>query len=497
MNLSKSKILAFRQCPKRLWLEVKKPELLKVSTATSAKFNVGFKVGEIAQSLYDPENKGTLIDIKKEGISQALARSQRIIDSEVPIFEAGFSANGVLAFADVMLPAEVDGKRLWDMVEVKSSTSVKDYHRDDIAIQSYVAQLSGFKLNSVSIAHVDSKWVYPGDEQYHGLLKANDLTTQALSRTEEVQLWVQQAQQILAGKEPNIDVGDQCSKPFECGFYAHCTRDQVKPEYPLTWLPRLSSKKMKALTEQGINDLRDVADGMLNKIQLRVKKHTLLKQAFFDQKAAQNALSKLALPAYFLDFETIMFAVPIWKGTRPYQQIPFQFSMHMLNERNELNHIEFLDLSRNDPSKSFAETLVASCGKIGPVFVYNAGFENSRIRELAKRFPVLSDDLLAITKRVVDLLPIARDHYYHPSQHGSWSIKKVLPALVPELNYANLQGVQDGGMAMNTFLEAIHSSTSNARKSEIEQQLLEYCKLDTYAMVKLWQVFSGRNNLVL
>lgn len=219
----------------------------------------------------DPERKGTFIDIKKEGFSQALARSQSLVDSDAPIFEAGFSANGVLAFADVMLPTELDGKRLWDMVEVKSSTSVKDYHRDDIAIQSYVAQLSGFKLNSVSIAHIDSNWVYPGDEQYNGLLKANDLTTEALSRGDEVQLWVQQAQQILAGKEPNIDVGDQCSKPFECGFYAHCTRDQVKPEYPLTWLPRLSSKKMKALTEQGINDLRDVADGMLNKIQLRVK----------------------------------------------------------------------------------------------------------------------------------------------------------------------------------------------------------------------------------
>lgn len=497
MNLSKSKILAFRQCPKRLWLEVKNPALLKVSAATSAKFNVGFKVGAVAQSLYDPEQNGTFIDIKKEGFSQALARSQSLVDSTAPIFEAGFSANGVLAFADVMLPIEIDGKRLWNMIEVKSSTSVKDYHRDDIAVQSYVAQLSGFKLNSVSVAHIDSSWVYPGNEQYNGLLKAKDLTAEAFSRVAEVKLWVQQAQQVLAGNEPNIDVGDQCNKPFECGFYAYCTRDHVKPEYPVTWLPRISSKKVKALAEQGIHDLRDVADNLLNKTQSRVKNHTRSNQAFFDQKSAQNALSKFALPAYFLDFETIMFAVPIWKGTRPYQQIPFQFSLHVLNERNELNHIEFLDLSGNDPAESFAETLVASCGKHGPVFVYNAGFENARIRELAERFPVLSEDLLAITKRVVDLLPIARDHYYHPSQHGSWSIKKVLPALVPDLNYANLQGVQDGGMAMSAFIEAIHSSTSNARKSEIEQQLLEYCKLDTYAMVKLWQVFSGRNDLAL
>lgn len=497
MNLSKSKIIAFRQCPKRLWLEVKNPELSQVSAGTVASLNVGNTVGEIAQVIYDPEKVGTLIDIKKEGFGQALARSQTLVNSDVPIFEAGFSANGVLAFADVMLPTKINGKRFWDMVEVKSSTSVKDYYRDDIAIQSYVAQAAGFALNTVSLAHIDSSWVYQGDLQYEGLLKENDLTEEALSRHDEVKSWVSQAQQVLASDEPDIEVGDQCNKPFECGFYTYCTRDFIKPEHPVTWLPLIRAKKVKALAERGIHELCDVPDSELNSKQLRVKSHTLSKQEFFDQQATQRVLSKFPLPGYFLDFETIMFAVPIWKGTRPYQQIPFQFSLHVLNQGFELSHSEFLDLSGNDPSELFAKALISSCGNVGPVFVYNAGFENARIRELAIRFPAISNDLLAITERVVDLLPIARDYYYHPSQQGSWSIKKVLPALVPELNYANLEGVQDGGMAMSAFLEAIQPLTTNRRKSEIEQQLLEYCKLDTFAMVKLWEVFSGHKSSIL
>ncbi len=157
----------------------------------------------------------------------------------------------------------------------------------------------------------------------------------------------------------------------------------------------------------------------------------------------------------------------------------------------------FLDLSGNNPSEPFAHALIAACGVQGPVFVYNAGFEKARISELAERYPHLSELLLAINPRVVDLLPIARERYYHPSQQGSWSIKKVLPAVVPELRYDALDGVQDGSMAMGAFLEGIHPDTSAARKAQIEQHLLAYCKLDTYAMVRLWQVFAGRTDLRL
>ena len=216
---------------------------------------------------------------------------------------------------------------------------------------------------------------------------------------------------------------------------------------------------------------------------------------YFDAPNAATDLAAHKLPAYFIDFETIQFAIPVWKGTRPYQQIPFQFSVHRLFRTGKLLHQSFLDLSGRDPSKAFAEALIAACGERGPVLVYNAGFETPRIKELGERFPRLKKSLLAINERVVDLLRIAEQRYYHPSQQGSWSIKRVLPAIAPDLRYDELDGVQNGGMAMNAFREAISATTTETRKAQIEQQLLEYCNLDTYGMIRLWKYFSDHNDL--
>lgn len=496
-TFSKSKILALRQCSKRLWLEIHHPELREDSAATQVSFQIGHQVGDIAQRIYDPEGVGALIDVQSEGFNSAFVRSAQLLNTNQPIFEAGFSAGGALAFADVMLPEFIDGKQVWHMVEVKSSTSVKDYYRDDVAVQAFIAQSAGVPLQSISLAHIDSSWTYPGNEDYNGLLKENDLTTEAFSRTEEVKTWIAQAKSIAAMPvEPVIETGNQCNLPFTCGFLEYCSRDLHQPEYPIYWLPHFTAKANK-LAASGIDDLRNVPDDMLNLRQLRVKAHTLANSVYFDAVGAAEDLSVHSLPAYFLDFETIQFAIPMWKGTRPYQQNTFQFSLHKLSKTCQLTHSEFLDLSGDDPSEPFANALIAACGKRGPVYVYNAGFETARINELATRFPNLSLPLLAINARVVDLLPIARERYYHPSQQGSWSIKKVLPAVVPELRYDALEGVQDGGMAMEAFLEAIHPATPIDRKTEIKQQLLAYCKLDTYAMVRLWQVFAGRSELKL
>lgn len=494
---SKSKLMALRQCPKRLWLEVHRPDLREDSAATEASFQVGHQVGDIARQIYDPDGRGALVDVESEGFDRAFARSMKLLQTNQPIFEAGFSAGGALAFADVMLPGQKNGHPVWRMVEVKSSTGVKDYHRDDVAVQAFIAHTAGVPLESIALAHIDNTWTYPGDEDYRGLLKENDLTAEAFARTEEVKAWIAQAQGIVAKPaEPVVHTGDHCGKPFECGFYDYCSRDELKPEYPVYWLPYFHAKA-KHLAAQGIDELENVPDDLLNERQQRVKDHTLAQTVFFDAAGAAADLAPYGMPAYFLDFETIQFAVPIWKGTRPYQQMTYQFSLHTLAESGELRHTEFLDLSGKDPSESLAKALIAACGTAGPVYAYNAGFETTRIGELAARYPALSNRLLAINERVVDLLPIARERYYHPSQQGSWSIKKVLPAVVPELRYDDLDGVQDGGTAGTAYLEAIHPDTHEERMTQLEQQLLAYCKLDTYAMVRLWQVFAGRTDLRL
>lgn len=496
-NLSKSKLIAYRQCPKRLWLEVHHPELREDSASTQASFQVGNIVGDIAQHLYDSEGQGVLLDAQRDGFDTVFKRSTELLSSSQPIFEAGFVSNGTLAFADVMLPVEQDGKQVWRMIEVKSSTGVKDYHRDDTAIQSYIARSAGVPLVAVALAHIDSGWVYPGSDDYVGLLKENDLTTEAFGRNDEVQDWIAAAHKTVSEVlEPKITTGNQCGSPFACGFLDYCQSQEPQAEYPVRWLPSIQANALKAYISVNPSlDLRDTPDALLNELQKRVKLHTLSGEVYFDSEGAAAALMPHALPAYFLDFESIQFAVPIWKGTRPYQQITFQFSLHTLDKSGKLESQEFLNLSGDDPSHEFAESLITVCGTTGPVFVYNAGFEGARIKELAERFPNFAPALLAIKVRLVDLHPITKAHYYHPSQRGSWSIKDVLPAIAPDLSYAALSGVQNGGMAMNAYLEAIRSDTTPERKGEIEKQLLDYCGLDTFAMVRLWQFLSGRNDL--
>lgn len=491
--LSKSKLLAYRQCPKRIWLEVHCPERREDSESTQARFDNGHRVGEIAQQLYDPERQGAFIDLAREGFDTAFARTEEVLRAAQPIFEAGFRTTEALAFADVMLPVMKGGQLTWRMVEVKSSTSVKDYHLDDAAIQAFIARSTGVTLSTVSIACIDSTWVYQGGGSYGGLLSETDVTDQALSREAEVRAWITEAHRIVASKlEPSVSMGKHCSAPFACGFHDYCHGLMPTAKQPISQLPGQLRKALAALIESsGLTELTDVPDELLNERQQRVKSAALSGKTYFDKSAAAKALEAHKPPAYFMDFETTQFAVPIWKGTRPYQQIPFQFSVHRLSRTGKLEHRPFLDLSGDDPSLEFAKALVAACDGTGPIFVYNASFEASRIRELAQRFPRLATSLRTLLDRIVDLLPVAREHYYHPNQKGSWSIKAVLPSICPDLDYADLDGVQNGSMAMEAYSEALDSGTTQARKAEIERQLHVYCALDTLALVRLWSTFSG------
>ncbi|HRK17925.1 MAG TPA: DUF2779 domain-containing protein [Hyphomicrobiaceae bacterium] len=499
-NFSKSKLIAWRQCEKRLWLEIHKPDEAVVSPDAEARFAVGHKLNDIVRRLYDPDGTGALIDIEKEGFGPALARSTKVLEGTTPVFEAGVTASGGLAFADVMLPVTTNGKRLWRMIEVKSATSVKDYHRDDAAIQSHVFRSAGVPLASVAIAHIDSSWVYPGDGDYRGLVREGDVTEEAFARGDEVKAWIAGAAATAdLPSEPPIATGPQCTDPFECGFLHYCAAKEKQPDHPVSWLPGRKSKAAAELIEtKSVRDMRDIPDEYLDATQRRVKQVTLSGEPYFDHAAAAAEIAKHGTPALFLDFEAVQFAIPVWKGTRPYQQIPFQFSMHLIAADGRLYHAEFLDLTGDNPARAFAENLVEACTEPGPIFVYNQSFEKTRIRELADAFPDLSGALLAINDRIVDLLPVTRRHYYHPDQRGSWSIKSVLPTVAPELDYDSLEDVKDGTMAVNAYIEAIAPATAPDRKTRIEKALLEYCKRDTYANYVLWKVLSaGLRVLVL
>jgi Domain of unknown function(DUF2779) len=498
-SLSKSKLMAYLQCPKRLWLELHQPELKVDSAQAQSAFSTGHEVGEIARKIYDPESLGTTLSISALGVDGAIARTHELLQAPQPIFEAGFKSGGALAFADVLLPVSQEGATQWRMIEVKSSTSVKDYHHDDVAVQSFVARGAGVALSSVSLACIDNSWVYQGDGDYRGLLIEVDMTEEALARANEVEGWITKAQAVANLEvEPTIKTGSHCTTPYECGFLSYCQSKEPQPKYPASWLPGIRSKTLQALKGDGaMPDMVEVVDEKLNAKQLRVKTHTLAQTTYFDAAGAAADLAPHGFPAYFLDFETINLAVPNWKGTRPYQQIPFQFSLHTLQESGTLEHSEFLSITADDPSKAFAKALATSRGVGGPIYAYNAGFEGGCIKQLIEKVPELTEPLNAILYRLVDLLPIARERYYHPSQKGSWSIKAVLPAVAPDLSYQNLVGVKDGEMAMSAYAEAISPSTSPERREKIRRQLLDYCKLDTYAMVRLWQHFAGRYDLKL
>lgn len=490
-TLSKSKLLSFRQCPKRLWLEVHGRHLME-KVGTDSAFTAGRSVGEAARELFDPEGLGQWVDVGALGVEGAIKRTRELLASQQPVFEAGFAAEGASAFADVLLPVSEGATLSWRMVEVKSSTEVKDYHRDDAAIQSYVVRAAGVPLESVAVATVNTNFVYLGDGHYEGLLVEEDVSEGTLARAVEVREWIAEAQAVVgASAEPLRATGKHCGDPFECGFLNYCQSRETPVEFPVSWLPRIATKKLKSfIAEEKIKELADVPDDLLGPMQLRVKECTLKGEVFFDAAAAAQALAPQGWPAFFLDFETISFAVPIRAGTRPYQALTFQFSVHRVSADGEMVHRDFLDLSGEDPREALAEALIEACEEEGPVFVYSS-FERSRIEELMEQFPEQAEALDELVGRLVDLRPIAEKCYYHPDQQGSWSIKRVLPTLC-DMDYETLTGVKDGGMAMEAYVEAIDPETRSERKAEIEKELREYCAMDTEAMIRIWEVFAGR-----
>lgn len=479
-HLSKSKFMAGLQCPKRLWLQVHRPDISPEVGETLPILN-GNEVGEIARQLFP----GVLIEYEP-GLGAAIKKTQRLVaDPGVKmIHEATFVHDGLLVRVDLLERASGG----WILTEVKGATSVKDYYIPDVAVQSWVLQHFGLKLDTVRLMHVNNQFVYQGDGNYEGLLVAEDISSQVNNLLESIPDKKDSLVAMLNEGEPDIAMGKQCSDPYECEFCAYCTPDDL-PEYPVTVLPNLRDPRKSELLAK-YDDVRDIPESEItNENHRRVWRATCAGKEEVDIGEAV-AVNDLPWPRYYLDFETIALAVPRWKGVRPYMQVPFQWSCHIHHENGELEHAEFLDISGDDPRRACAESLVEHLGKDGVVLAYNAGFERGVIRKLAEMYPDLSNKLMSIHDRIDDLLPITRRAYYHPAQKGSWSIKDVVPVLAPELSYTDLEGVHHGSEAQLAWILAARGGQEE--RDKLSNQLKEYCKLDTLAMVRIVEALSAK-----
>lgn len=485
-RLSKSRLMDFLQCPKKLYLRTHQPELAEDSAGAMQSFQIGHEVGDVAQSLYP---NGILIG-HDNNLSLALADTRKTLEEHpnTPIFEATFEHQGVLVRADLLLPYR-DG---YEMVEVKSSGSVKPQYLPDCAVQSWVLKGAGINLLESTLAHIDTSFVYAGDNNYIGLFKHNSITDTIAPLIEQIPSWVETAQGMLSGDTPDIEPGAQCTSPYDCPFMNHCSPKRNEG-YPITILPRISKKQVQEFKESGILDVREIPEGQLtNPTHLQVWRATVTGKPEVNPSISA-ILRKYPYPRFYLDFETIGFAVPRWKGTRPFQQIPFQWSCHIERTCGPLEHKEFLDTSGDNPTWEFIKALLSAVGDSGPIFVYSS-FEKTVLTRIIDSHPLLATRIEDMIARLVDLYPLTVKNYYHPDMRGSWSIKQVLPTVSPELNYHDVGSVQDGGMAQQAYLGLIGVELSEKRKESLRHDLLEYCKLDTLAKVKLEHFLENAAN---
>lgn len=482
-GLSKSKLTAFEQCPKKLWLSVHRPGLAVVDAGAQLRFAAGHETGAAACALY-PD--GAMIEAEPD-LAAAIARTRELLDQgrDNAIFEATFSYDGVLVRIDIMEP---DGRGSWHIAEVKSSTGVKDYHIGDLATQVWVIDQCGIPLSGAAIRHIDNSFILKRSGDYAGLFSDADVLEATGPIVADRAGIVAAARQTLEGGEPDIARGDHCSSPFDCEFAGYCgSSEPPPPEWPITLLPNTGKSVARIWATKDVHDLRDIPEGALGSpVHNRIHRATLTGETYHDLAGAVAATSGWAFPRAYLDFETIAFAVPRWIGTRPYQQVPFQFSCHIETADGAISHHEFLSIEGSDPQRTCAEALLRCCGNgaVGSVIAYNASFERRCILELAEACSDLAQDLREIASRLVDLLPVTRANYYHRDQRGSWSIKAVLPTVASELDYGELE-VKDGGSAQQAYLEAIMLEPSDLRRSAIKGALLAYCKRDTEAMIVL------------
>ncbi len=485
--LSKSRFMTGLQCHKGLYLSCYSPKLADpIGLDQQAIFDTGTKIGVLARNVYPG---GTLIKENHFQHEQAVITTQKVLqDTLIPIiYEAAFMYDDIRIRADILVKTN-DGR--FDLIEVKSTTKTKEEHIPDIAIQLYVLHGCGINIGRASLVHLDNEYVYGGEDyELDKLFQIDDITIAAKDKLPEVVLQLRDMREMLYRTEPpDIKVGRQCSNPYDCAFQWHCYASV--PEHYILQLPRVSKEVMDTLNANGIEDIRDIPIDFagLNATQQRVRDCVVNNRIYLDTDIA-GELNQLAYPIHFLDFETFNPALPLYIGTSPYKVLPFQWSNHILNEDGSIRHEEFLHDGFDDPRMEFARTLLQTLGNEGSIVVYSS-FEAARIKELMHVLPHLSNELHDLLARIVDLLKLVRAHCYHPEFHGSFSIKSVLPALVPDLGYSDLE-INEGGLASIAYAEIVNPDTKQERRDHLRKCLLDYCERDTQAEVRLYQTLKS------
>ena len=493
IHLSKSKYCSLWQCPKMAWLNKYKPEVRTEDPSLEARFATGNAVGDLAMGLFGDYVEVTAYDGDTLDLTKMIENTKEEMGKGTPVIcEASLSYNGLYCAVDILRHKD-EG---WAIYEVKSSTNndekqeKKPVYMAGIAFQKYVLEHCGINVTGTYLVNINNRYVFDGTLNLQELFYILDVSDGVETELCNVEENLAIAEQVLTVEtEPDYDLDYCCNDPYGCAYFEYCSRRLPSPS--VFNLYRLGFRKKIDYYRAGLIAFSDLKDRVTNSTQLRQIDFALNDRGTYTDPAGIKAfLKKLSYPLYFLDFETMQPVIPQFPGTVPYQQIPFQYSLHYIESAGgELKHKEFLAVSGEDPRRGIAEALARDIPMDVCVIAYNKAFECGRIKELARSFPDLADHLLNIERNIVDLLlPFQNGYYYNRAMGGSFSIKSVLPAVFPddpELNYHNLEGVHNGSEAMEIFPRIQYMSPDEQEKAR--HDLLKYCELDTYAMVKLWQ----------
>jgi len=478
--LSKSRFGAGLQCHKRLYLECYSPKLADpIDPGQQAIFDSGTAVGELARERIPG---GRLIEEQYYRHTRAAATTKEALaDRSIPaIYEAAFTFDDIRVRLDILVRK---GGGVFDLVEVKSSTSVHEEHIPDVAIQLYVAEGAGIRIRRAILLHIDSDYVYEGGPyDLSRLFRLEDVTREARDfvRSAAPVALADMRQALKQNAAPLIEIGRHCTRPYRCGFYGHCR--EGAPEHHIEQLPRAGAGLLDELLEAGIRDIGDIPAAYpgLSALQQRVRDCVATGQPYVDREL-RAALHEITYPLHFLDFETFNQALPVYSGTRPYQVIPFQWSLHIRDRGGGLRHHSFLTDGDGDPREAFAASLLDAVESEGTIVTYSS-YEQTVIRKLADDLPGYAERLLVLNMRILDILEVLRAYYYHPDFHGSYSLKVVLPVLVPDAGYHDLD-IQEGTQASLAFAQIVAPETGEREKERLRDVLLSYCQRDTEAMV--------------